>query len=147
MQTTLKIPDKESMALAHKSSEVLNKFLSEIPEQDRARISVGGSETILPKSAIELFQKILLEIGQGNAVSIVPRHMEMTTQLAAEFLNVSRPYLVKLLEQGTIPFTKTGSHRRVQLNDLINYKENQKAESAKALTELTQQAQELNMGY
>lgn len=90
---------------------------------------------------------VLTEIGQGNAVSIIPIHAELTSQEAADLLNVSRPFLVKLLEKGDIPFHKTGTHRRVRYQDVIEYKQRIDAERRKALEDLAAQAQELGMGY
>jgi len=86
-------------------------------------------------------------MAQGNAVTIVPTHAVLTTQEAANLLNVSRPHLVKRLESGDIPFTKTGTHRRIRYQDLMTYREQRMQESTNALDELTAQAQELRMGY
>ena len=91
--------------------------------------------------------EVLIEIGQGNAVSIIPIHAELTTQEAADVLNVSRPFLVQLLEKGDIPFHKIGTHRRVRYQDVMAYSQRIDTERSKALDELAAQAQELGMGY
>lgn len=94
-----------------------------------------------------LLRDLLVEMAQGNAVTIVSIHAELTTQEAANILNVSRPHLVKLLEDGGIPFVKTGAHRRIRYQDLIAYRELRDQESRATLDELTAQAQEYDMGY
>ena len=90
---------------------------------------------------------ILTEIGEGNGVSIIPIHAELTTQDAAEVLNVSRPFLVQLLECGKIPFHKIGTHRRVRYQDVVAYKELIDNERSRALDALAEQAQALKLGY
>lgn len=101
----------------------------------------------LPTAALRLLVEILAELAGGNAVKVVAIHAELTTQEAADLLNVSRPYLVKLLEDGVLPFHKTGKHRRVRLADLMEYKQQRDQVSEQALTELAEQAQELRLGY
>lgn len=83
----------------------------------------------------------------GNAVSVVSMKQELTTQEAADILQVSRPYLVELLESGEIPYRKVGSRRRVLTADVINYKNRIDTARMETLAELSAQAQELNMGY
>ena len=80
-------------------------------------------------------------------MSVLPVESELTTSQAARFLNVSRPYLSRLLDAGKIPFRLVGTHKRVRLSELKAYRERQDAESYAALAELQAQAQELNMGY
>lgn len=101
----------------------------------------------LPTSALRLLVDILAELADGNAVKVVPIHAELTTQEAADLLNVSRPHLVKLLEEGALPFHKTGKHRRIRFADLMQFKAERDRSSERAVEELVRQAQELNMGY
>jgi excisionase family DNA binding protein len=101
----------------------------------------------VPTSALRLLVDILGELAIGNAVKIVPIHAELTSQEAADLLNVSRPHLVKLLEAGELPFHKTGRHRRVLFSDLMQFKQRREQSSQDAMEELARQAQELGMGY
>lgn len=102
---------------------------------------------VLPTSALRLLVDILGELAIGNAVKVVPVHAELTSQEAADMLNVSRPHLVKMLEEGAIPFTKTGRHRRIRFSDLMAFKQRREDESQEAMDALAQQAQELGLGY
>jgi excisionase family DNA binding protein len=141
------IPNREESELARASAEALGRLMGQLPESERARVSLDGNEMILPRQALALLREVLSEMAQGNAVTIVPTHAELTTQEAANFLNVSRPHIVKLLEQNVIPFTKTGTHRRVRYQDLVNYRNQQIEQSQRALDKLAAEAQELGLGY
>lgn len=101
----------------------------------------------LPTSALRLLVDILSELAEGNAVKVVPIHAELTTQEAADLINVSRPHLVKLLESDALPFHKTGKHRRVRFADLMRFKAERDRASDQAMEELARQAQELGLGY
>lgn len=119
---------------------------------DTQRIDIFDKEDkphslVLPTSALRLLVDILGELALGNAVKVVPVHAELTSQEAADLLNVSRPHLVKMLEEGAIPFTKTGRHRRIRFSDLMAFKQQRDAESQDAMEALVRQAQELGMGY
>lgn len=142
-----KLPDAQATELARESSAALSRLLINTPDQDRARVQMDGQDIVLPRQAIELLRNILTEMAQGNAVSIMPLHAELTTQEAANILNVSRPHLVKLLEEGQIEYMKVGTHRRIRFQDLMAYKQRRDQESTAAMQELVDQAQELDMGY
>jgi excisionase family DNA binding protein len=90
---------------------------------------------------------ILAELAEGNAVKVVPVHAELTTQEAADLLNVSRPHLIKLLESGELSYHKTGKHRRVRFADLMDYKTRRDTASEQAMALLAEQAQALRTGY
>lgn len=141
------LPDPETATLARASAEELSKLLARRPETDRARVQLDGTALVLPRSALALLRDLLAEMAQGNAVTVVPTHAELTTQQAADLLNVSRPHLVKLLEEGVISFTRVGTHRRIRFEDLMAYKAERDERSKEALDELVEQAQEREMGY
>lgn len=141
------LPSPETVSLARESAAALSRLLRERPESDRARVQLDGEELILPRSAMALLRDLLAEMAQGHAVTTIPVHAELTTQQAADMLNVSRPFLVKLLENDEIPYSKVGTHRRVRLKDLLDYKRQREQSSEDALKELAEQAQELDMGY
>ena len=141
------LPNSEVAQLARASAAELSRLLNEKPHSDRAIVKMDGHDSILPRQALSLLRDLLTDMAQGNAVTIVPMHAEMTTQQAADILNVSRPHLVKLLESGQLTFTKVGTHRRIRFEDLMAYKQKLKQKSADAMDELAKQAQDNNMGY
>lgn len=144
------LPSAEEIAIARESGRAISAWLKTRSETQAIEIvdDMGTPHPVqVPVSALRLLVDILTEIGAGNTVSIIPVHAELTTQEAADVLNVSRPHLIKLLENGDIPFHKTGTHRRVRYHDVMTYKIQIDEARRKALDALTQQAEDLGMGY
>jgi excisionase family DNA binding protein len=108
-------------------------------------VTPQGSEIRLPYSILRVLMEVVHEMARGNAVRVMPIHAELTTQQAAELLNVSRPFLVSLLEQGEIKYRKVGTHRRILLEDLIVYKDRRDRERLSALDELAKEDQRLGL--
>jgi excisionase family DNA binding protein len=142
------LPGAGEVAQAQEAARSLARFVAETPE---AELSIEDSHNrmhaVLPRAAVQLLQAILREMAQGHAVTLIPVHAELTTQQAADLLNVSRPYLVSLLESGVIPYRKIGTRRRVLFEHLMAYKKAEDVKRMEALNELTRQAQEVGLGY
>jgi excisionase family DNA binding protein len=101
----------------------------------------------IPVSAFRLLADILTQMARGNAVTLIPVNAELTTQQAADILNVSRPFFIKLIEDGQIPYRKVGTHRRIRFEDLMVYKRDIDNKRRAVLADLVSEAQELDMGY
>lgn len=119
----------------------LDEVLAE-SEGEAKLVAPSGQIYELPHSVFGVLEQVVAEMAKGNAVRVLPVHAELTTQQAADLLNVSRPYLIRLLEEGTINHSMVGSHRRVKLADLIVYKEKRDSERLAALDEMSREAQE-----
>ncbi len=142
----IKKPSKEEQQVALESYNVLDAVLKQISSQNpEIEIEETGERIKIPIQALRLLSKILHATAQGQPISIVPLAMEVTTQSAADFLGCSRPHLVKLLEEGIIPFTTVGRHRRVKFEDLQKYKKAVKASQKKLLIQMMKQDEEYNM--
>lgn len=143
------LPTEKEVALAKEGSRELSMVMTTPDETQEITICMGHSEqrVHLPASAVQMLMDILVNISQGNAVQVVPVHAELTTQQAADILMVSRPYLVKLLDEKKIEHRKVGSHRRIRYNDLLKFKEQEERARKAVLDELAAEAQELDMGY
>jgi excisionase family DNA binding protein len=112
----------------------------------RVRENGGSAEVDLPREVVPLLVEILGQIANGNGVRVVPLHADLTLPQAADLLNVSERYLVGLLESETLPSHHVGTHRRVKLGDLLDYKRVRDAERADALREMAEEAQRLGLG-
>ena len=104
-------------------------------------------QVVLPRQAAQLLADMLVELANGNAVSLVPLQAELTTQQAADILGVSRPFLIGILERGEIIHRRVGNRRRVPVADLLRYQEEQNDRTRAAVAALTEQAEELGLGY
>lgn len=148
-------PHLPSETEAQKAKELTQRLTKYVGHDLKVHIEGDPEPLLIPKGVLEVLQEVLVQTSLGRSVtamSLVEKvpavaDAELTTQEAANLLKVSRPYLVKLLEQGYIPFRKVGTHRRVALADLLSYQAKAKNEQAEALLELQKQAQELDMGY
>jgi excisionase family DNA binding protein len=139
------LPSPQDAELALQASRMLAAF-----RHADANLKVqldDGKVLTLPRAATHLLHHLLTEMAQGNAVTIIPVHAELTTQEAADHLNVSRPYLVKLLNEGKIPFRMVGTHRRVKFSDLEDFRKQADETRRAAMDDLAAQSQELGMGY
>lgn len=100
----------------------------------------AGQPMTLPEPVREALYNVVLALSQGKGISLVPRHLTLTTQEAADLLNVSRPTLVRLLEEGRIPFQKPGRHRRISLDAVLEYQQKTRSGRRAALDELSRDA-------
>ena len=147
-QKILHLPTQAEVEQAKISSRTLSKYT----DVDRVQLALRGcngesDDLVLPGHVLQILLDVLSEMSKGNAISLIPHHQEVSTQEAANLLNVSRPFLVGLLEKGQIPFRKVGAHRRVLLTDVLAYREKTEELRTQALDELTALSQEEDMGY
>lgn len=153
MEAVVNKPTLQDQQVARESLPFLTKVMAQkglkgvsIQIQDGSDKASSFSVTI-PAQALHLLVVILSSMAEGKTVSLLPSDSEVSTQQAADILHVSRPHVVKLLEEGVIPFRKVGSHRRILMEDLLAYANRQTETRKEQLQFLTQQAQALNLGY
>lgn len=130
----------ESVVAQEKEAQTFNE-LERILQTEGSKVKLlaaNGEQIDIPESLHQVLHHVVQAFVKGRIISIIPENCEMTTQQAADFLNVSRPYLIKLLEQGEIPHIKVGTHRRVPFQDVMKYKEQRDMKRRQALQELTQ---------
>jgi len=134
--------------LALRAARRIGEYLTTHPGADPVTIQgelAGDDALIVPREAAVLLAKILGFLANGEGVNVMPESAELTTQQAAECLNVSRPYLIKLLESDEIPFRMVGTHRRIRFQDLHEYKTRDDLARRRAADELTRLTQELGL--
>lgn len=138
-------PNKRDIGVAKKSSMMLESV--QLRKTSPAYLNIENKTVELPEPAVKLLLEIINQIAEGHTLTLVPEHAHLTTQEAADLLNVSRPFFVKLLESGEMPFQKVGNRRRILIDDVVQYKKKIHQKRTKILQELVDQAQDLNMGY
>jgi excisionase family DNA binding protein len=139
-------PGDTDAEIAHRAARRIGDYLTAHPGADPVRIQgelAGDDALVVPRQAAVMLAQILGFLANGQGVTVTPSNAMLTTQQAADFLNVSRPYLIKLLEAGEIPFEKVGTHRRVAFGELMDYKRRDDQERRQAADELTELGQEL----
>ncbi len=139
------MPSEAESRLARESEQRLAKLVKR-NRSLRLTTADNGRETVeIPAPAAQLLLRLLHEMAQGNAVTLIPVHAELTTQRAADLLGVSRPYIVKEIEEGRLPARRVGTHRRVLFRDLSAYKKRMDAQRQKALDDLAGLDEELGL--
>jgi excisionase family DNA binding protein len=144
---TTKRGDRDA-ELAQRAARRIGEYLTMHPGADPVTIQgelAGHDALVVPREAAVLLAQVLGYLANGEGVNVMPDSAELTTQQAAEFLNVSRPYLIKLLESEQIPFRRVGTHRRIRFRDLRLYKSQDDLKRRQAADELTQLSQELGL--
>ncbi|MEH1958823.1 MAG: excisionase family DNA-binding protein [Nostoc sp.] len=131
-----------SPQLETESIKELERILS-VKDFQAKLVGANGEKITIPEPIYQVLLQVVHAMASGKAISIIPQQQELTTQQAAEYLNVSRPYLIKLLEQGEIAYIKVGSHRRVRFDDLMKYKQQRDTERSKFLDQLIAESQEM----
>lgn len=134
--------------MAGRAMRRIKDYLMRHPDEEFIPVTreIGGEDAlVLPRAAVSILAFVLAQAAEGRGVSVVPSHAELTTQQAAAMLNVSRPFVITLLDSGEIPFRLVGTHRRIRFDDLKAYQQRSEAKSRSAADELTQLGQELGI--
>lgn len=146
-EQTISVTDHERV-LAREASRRLSQLLAGPPATTLVCDADNPHDGIaLPAAALGLLAQILGELAKGNPVTVLPHDAELSTQQAADLLRVSRPFVIKLVDEGQIPCRKVGLHRRIRLADVLRFKQNNERERDVALEQLQAEAQALNLGY
>jgi len=143
---TLKRPSKEDQKIAMASYDILASTIEGLRKKNpEIEIEETKDKIKIPLSALKLLVDILEAMSKGKPISVVPMETELTTMSAAEFLGCSRPHLVKLLEDGKIPFTKIGKHRRIRFDDIAEYKKQMREERRNLIIKMMEEDEELGL--
>ena len=137
------LPDEHD---AQAARELFARLDADLTQSGTTRlVSPSGQELELPPTLFEVLRFVGAALANGQGVTVVPRDTMLTTQGAADFLGISRPTLVKLLESGKIPFTTVGRHRRVTLDDVLAYQDSERARRRTVLAQAARNNQESGM--
>lgn len=146
---TLEIPSEAASRVAQEAVRAFSTYSrSHRPSHVEVRADGDGVTSVtVPVEAFDLLVEVLTHLANGHGVTVLPVRAELTTQQAADMLNVSRPFVIKLLDSGALPYRKIGSHRRIRLQDLLTYKSLDDARRKAAVDALAAEAQALGLGY
>lgn len=150
MEALLEKTTKKDQRIAKTSVDKLRKASKKLGQREKyidITLENNHESLRLPSKAINLLSTIISNMAAGKSMALILSDASVGTQEAADYLEVSRPYLVRLLEKGEIPFSKAGTHRRIRVSDLVTYQKKMKATRKKQLNSLVKQAQEFNLGY
>ncbi|MFY0308328.1 excisionase family DNA-binding protein [Leisingera sp. D0M16] len=142
-----RLPTEIDIKNADQLREILASAMEDGGQEPRIKFADRKGKTsdvVLTPSIAETFLSILRLISSGRGFHVIPYKAELTTQQAADFLNVSRPFLIKLLEKDAISYTKVGRHRRIKAEDLFAYKDQRDSERSAALEALARE--DANLG-
>jgi excisionase family DNA binding protein len=141
-------PGDADAEMASRAARQIRDYLATHPGTDPVRISgelAGDDALVVPRAGAVVFAQMLALLATGQGVRIIPDSAELTTQQAADFLNVSRPYLIGLLETAEIPYRKVGTHRRIRFEDLREYRRRDDLKRRRVADGLTQLSEELGL--
>ena len=143
----VKLPPEKTES-ANRALTRVRSYLSAHQDLGQIHVTVEDGERApltLPREAVELLAALLAHLGAGRAVSVVPSDAELTTQQAADMLNVSRPFLIGLLDAEEIEYRTVGTHRRIKASSLMEYKRRDDQRRREAADELTELGQEMGL--
>ncbi len=148
-QTKSVLLDPDQIEIAKHAAEVLSGYVGQLEKKELVKIRAddGGPTIEVPLPAFRLLLEILRGLSIGDGVSVVRTHAELTTQEAADILNVSRPYLIGLVEKDAIPFRKVGNRRKIRLIDLLKFQERDDEERRRVRDKLAEEAENLGLTY
>ena len=135
----------QPVSAAPSDAEALREISEALASERLGLVGDGGETVVLPDALVEVLREAAAGLLTGRAVSVQTVGQQLTTQQAADLLNVSRPYLIKLLEEGTLPFTMVGTHRRVPLDVLMAYRRQFKARQLEGLREIIRLSEEMGL--
>lgn len=149
----LELPDEQVVEQAADAVEQLTAFLRAHPtptthvQLDPDDTAKEPTSIVVPAVAFRFLVEVLTELANGNAVTVSPVYVELTSHQAADLLNVSRPYLIKLLDEEQIPYRRVGNRRKIRLPDLLAYKRRNEAHRREIADKLTREAERIGLEY
>lgn len=130
---------------SYSEREELSNLVDNLSSVNDLAIVIDGQNIKMPSVVAVALLEMIKNLNQGNSITLIPMDKELTTQQAADILNVSRPYFIKLLENGELPFKKVGTHRKICMRDLIEYKEKRDNTRREKIQELSELSQDLGL--